>query len=77
MPVASLFPGRWLREIVLYVGASPASHWHQLDSLRDLDDRLLKDIGICRQAAACGRPQDSRAVAAWARDTLNSAASGA
>ena len=37
-----------LHEIALYLGASPWSRWHQLDELRALDDRLLRDIGISR-----------------------------
>jgi uncharacterized protein YjiS (DUF1127 family) len=52
--------GRLLRETALYVGASPLSRWHQVDTLRGLDDHLLRDIGISRPAAASG--------AVWSRD---------
>ena len=49
-----------LHEIALYLGASPWSHWHQLDELRVLDDRLLRDIGVSRADAVRGGPrQDS------------------
>jgi uncharacterized protein YjiS (DUF1127 family) len=53
--------GRLLRETALYVGASPLSRWHQVDTLRGLDDHMLRDIGVSQPAAA------SRAV--WSRDT--------
>lgn len=46
-----------LREIALYLGASPLSHWRQLDDLRALDDRLLSDIGISRADAIRGEPR--------------------
>lgn len=46
-----------LHEIALYLGASPWSHWHQLDDLRVLDDRLLLDIGVSRAEAARGAPK--------------------
>ncbi len=49
-----------LRELVRYIGASPQSRWHQLEALRDLDDRLLRDIGISRAQAMRGRPCDSQ-----------------
>lgn len=52
---------RLLRETTLYVGASPQSRWHQVDTLRGLDDHLLRDIGLSRPAAASG--------AVWSRDT--------
>ena len=52
--------GRLLRETALYVGASPLSRWHQVDTLRGLDDHLLRDIGISRPATASG--------AVWSRD---------
>ncbi|HLG46925.1 MAG TPA: DUF1127 domain-containing protein [Reyranella sp.] len=52
--------GRLLRETALYVGASPLSRWHQVDTLRGLDDHLLRDIGISRPAAS---------GAVWSRDT--------
>jgi uncharacterized protein YjiS (DUF1127 family) len=47
--------GRLLCETVLYVGASPRSRWHQLDTLRGLDDHMLRDIGVSRPAAISGR----------------------
>ena len=43
-----------LHEIVLYLGASPCSVWHQLDELRALDDHMLRDIGISRGEAMRG-----------------------
>jgi uncharacterized protein YjiS (DUF1127 family) len=43
-----------LHEIALYLGASPRSAWHQLDDLRGLDDRLLRDIGVSRADALRG-----------------------
>ncbi|MBI2742109.1 MAG: DUF1127 domain-containing protein [Rhodospirillales bacterium] len=46
-----------LREIALYLGASPWSHWRQLDDLRALDDRLLNDIGVSRADAIRGEPR--------------------
>lgn len=54
---------RLLREAALYIGASPHSRLHQLGALRDLDERLLRDIGICREAARTGRPIDNRELA--------------
>jgi uncharacterized protein YjiS (DUF1127 family) len=53
--------GRLFRETALYVGASPQSRWHQVDTLRGLDDHMLRDIGVSRPAAASG--------AVWWRDT--------
>jgi len=50
---------RLLRETALYVGASPLSRWHQLDTLRGLDDHMLRDIGVRRPASG----------ARWSRDT--------
>lgn len=46
-----------LREIVLYLGASPWSQWRQLDDLQALDDRLLNDIGLSRADAVRGEPR--------------------
>lgn len=43
-----------LHEIVLYLGASPCSVWHQLDELRALDDHMLRDIGVSRADALRG-----------------------
>jgi len=48
MPLILLRLGRIVREIVLYVGASPLSRRRQLEALRDLDDHLLRDIGLGR-----------------------------
>ena len=63
------FPiGSLLRELVRYLGASPLSRRRQLDTLRGLDDHLLRDIGVCREAARTGRPCDNRAevaASAW------------
>ena len=47
-----------LREIVLYLGASPWSLWHQLDELRELDDRLLHDIGLSRTDIVRSKPEE-------------------
>jgi uncharacterized protein YjiS (DUF1127 family) len=55
---------RLLLEMVRYIGGSPLSCRRQLDSLRGLDDHLLRDIGICRRAALSGRPCDN-SVEAW------------
>jgi hypothetical protein len=46
---------RLVREAVLYAGASPQSRRHQLEALRGLDDRLLRDIGVDRSVSANGR----------------------
>lgn len=53
-----------LRELVRYIGGSPLSRRRQLDSLRGLDDHLLRDIGISRRATLSGRPCDN-GVEAW------------
>jgi hypothetical protein len=45
-----------VREAVLYVGASPLSRRHQLETLSSLDDHLLRDIGLDRSVALDGRP---------------------
>jgi uncharacterized protein YjiS (DUF1127 family) len=47
--------GRLVREAVLYVGASPQSRRHQLETLSGLDDHLLRDIGLDRSVARTGR----------------------
>jgi uncharacterized protein YjiS (DUF1127 family) len=59
MPILSLSIARILRELVLYVGASPQSHWHQLETLRALDDRMLRDIGLSRACATRGSKSNS------------------
>lgn len=56
MRLLCLSIGRLFREIVFYIGASPLSRRHQLQTLRGLDDHLLRDIGVCRRAAENGRP---------------------
>ena len=43
-----------LREIARYLALSPQSRLHQLARLRELDDRLLADIGVTRHEAMCG-----------------------
>jgi uncharacterized protein YjiS (DUF1127 family) len=63
MFVRILSIGKVLREMVRYIGASPLSRRHQLETLRGLDDHLLRDIGICRTAAMRGRPAEYRAEA--------------
>jgi hypothetical protein len=50
--------GRMVREAVLYVGASPQSRRHQIETLRGLDDHLLRDIGLDRPVAAKGPTDD-------------------
>jgi len=59
MFVRFLSIGAMLRELVRYIGGSPLSRRRQLDSLRGLDDHLLRDIGICRRTALSGRPCDN------------------
>ena len=54
MPTCSI--AGLLREIVRYIGASPLSRLHQLDTLRGLDNHLLRDIGLNREQAHCARP---------------------
>jgi uncharacterized protein YjiS (DUF1127 family) len=48
MPISSPSLRHLLREIVLYLGASPQSRWHPLETVRNLDDHLLRDIGLRR-----------------------------
>jgi Domain of unknown function (DUF1127) len=56
MRLLCLSIGRLLRKVMLYIGASPLSRRHQLETLRGLDDHLLRDIGVSRPIAAHGRP---------------------
>jgi uncharacterized protein YjiS (DUF1127 family) len=51
--------GAMLRELVRYIGGSPLSRRRQLDSLRGLDDHLLRDVGLCRRASLSGRRCDN------------------
>jgi uncharacterized protein YjiS (DUF1127 family) len=44
-----------LREIALYIGLHPRSRWRQFAHLRELDDRLLADIGLSRTEVISGR----------------------
>lgn len=44
-----------LHELWRYVVASPLSRKRQLETLRQLDDHLLNDIGITREEAQYGR----------------------
>jgi L-amino acid N-acyltransferase YncA len=46
----------WVRELALFFSGSPQSRWRQLAALRELDDRMLRDIGISRAETMCGRP---------------------
>jgi hypothetical protein len=39
-----------------YLAGSPNSRLHQLAALRELDDRLLADVGISRCEAKLARP---------------------
>lgn len=48
---------RLLHEATLHLGGSRSSYWRQLDDLRALDDRLLRDIGLSRADAARGGPR--------------------
>ena len=50
---------RLLLEVVHSIGGSPLSRRRQLDSLRGLDDHLLRDIGISRRATLSARPCDN------------------
>ncbi|QEN91387.1 N-acetyltransferase family protein [Labrys sp. KNU-23] len=45
-----------VRETGRYLAVSPRSLLHQQAALRELDDRLLADIGIARREALAGRP---------------------
>jgi hypothetical protein len=51
-----LFLGRLIREAVLYVGASPQSYLHQLETLNGVGDHLLRDVGLDRSLTAKGGP---------------------
>ncbi|HEX2890849.1 N-acetyltransferase family protein [Vineibacter terrae] len=48
----------WIVEAWRYVALSPRSQWRQLQALRALDARLLRDVGISRIEAVVGRPLD-------------------
>lgn len=50
----------WLVEAWRYFGLSPRSRWRQLQVLRELDERLLRDVGISRREAIAGRPLSDR-----------------
>jgi uncharacterized protein YjiS (DUF1127 family) len=56
----------WLVEIGRYLAASPQSRWRQRTAFLELDDRLLRDIGITpNEAALAGRPRlDDRPISA-------------
>jgi uncharacterized protein YjiS (DUF1127 family) len=43
------------RELVRYLTGSPRSRLRQLAALRELDDRMLRDIGVTREEAWRGR----------------------
>jgi len=60
MPTCSI--AGLLREIVRYIGASPLSRLYQLDTLRDLDDHLLRDIGLSREQVSRARPFADRGI---------------
>ena len=45
-----------LQEAARYLTASPHSRLRQLHALRELDDRLLADVGVTRREALCSRP---------------------
>jgi len=46
--------GAALSESWLYFSGSNHSRWWQLETLRELDDRLLRDIGVTRPEAMRG-----------------------
>ncbi|HKU94574.1 MAG TPA: GNAT family N-acetyltransferase [Vineibacter sp.] len=50
----------WVVEAWRYFALSPRSRWRQLRALRELDERLLRDIGISRHEAITGRPSSDR-----------------
>lgn len=45
----------WIVEAWRYFALSPRSRWRQLRALRELDERLLRDVGISRWEAMAGR----------------------
>ena len=45
---------RVLLEIGWFFAVAPQSRLHQLAQLRELDDRLLSDIGVTRREAIAG-----------------------
>ena len=51
-----------LKEVRRYLTASPQSRLRQLAALRQLDDRLLADIGVTRREASGGRSSRRNAV---------------
>ncbi|WP_332051559.1 DUF1127 domain-containing protein [Reyranella sp.] len=51
-----------LREMMRRLGVPPLSYRRPLDTLRGLDDHLLRDIGISRGPARTARSVDSVAV---------------
>jgi len=53
---------RVLRQAFWFLSAAPQSCHHQLAALRELDDHLLKDIGLTRQEAARGAASQRPAV---------------
>ena len=49
----------WLHEVAAYLGASPGSRLRQMERLRELDERMLRDIGLTRADVLRGRPECS------------------
>lgn len=49
-------------EVARYIGGSPWSHTRQRAALRNLDDRLLSDIGLTREQMLSGGPMMKTAV---------------
>jgi hypothetical protein len=45
---------RLVRETALLLGASPRSRWPKLDTLRALDDHMLRDMGVSHSDPARG-----------------------
>ncbi len=62
-----------LIEAVNYAAGSPRSRLRQIAALRELDDRLLDDVGITRRQALAGRPASARSRTIQRRQALPSA----
>lgn len=60
-------------EAVRYASGSPLSRRRQLAALRDLDARLLADVGISKGEAAAGCSAKARLRVTRDRETLPSA----
>ena len=58
------------QESLRYLAGSPLSRLRQREALRNLDDRLLADIGIARRPAQPGWLVSSNSLARWQPDRL-------